>query len=188
MTLALAEKALVSLSDPLLVSDELHFSNRTGVKKVALSAGIHRQTWISGYPIFVDIQIDNQSNKSVKKVELQLERTTTYHSQPAPATIQGAVESLRIPDQIHKEVLAKEDVSHGLHGIVPVLLDFRTYQMDLPRGLVSIEMGKHIERRQLVLLLVPGLPPTCHATLILIFLEVRTLTCLKADSLGSDSF
>ena len=141
MTSFLAEKALVNLSEPLLVTDEMRVSHRLGAQHIILSAGIHRQTWISGYPIFVDIQINSPKGKTVRNIELQLEKTTTYHSQPAPATRMGLVESLRLPDHIQREVIARKEVSTGLRGILPITLDYRTYEMDLPSGLVSISMG-----------------------------------------------
>lgn len=143
----------MSLSDPLLVSDEMQTSYRRSAQKVVLSAGIHRQTWISGYPIFVDVQVDSRGSKAVRKIELQLEKTTTFHDHPAPATTNGAVDLLRVPDHIHKEIILKKDVSDGLRSIVPILQDFKTYQMDIPVGLVSIEMGQGVLSSYICLLL-----------------------------------
>lgn len=132
-----AEKVLVTLSNPLRVTDEIHFSHRLGARKIVLSAGIHRQTWIAGYPIFVDLQLDNQSGKTIQKVELQLEKVTTYNALPAPTTNQGAVlGSLRIPDGVQRELVLRKDVSEGLKAILPLYQDFRTCQMELPWGLV----------------------------------------------------
>ena len=142
LTILLAEKALVNLSSPLTVADEMRFSSRQGVRVVALAAGIHRQTWIGGYPIFVDVQVDNRSENTVRKIELQIEKTTTFHDHSAPSDGHGRAESLRLPDQILKEVVASKVVSSGLRGIVPISKDLSTYHMDLPTGLLSIETGR----------------------------------------------
>ncbi len=120
----------------------MRFSSRQGVRVVALAAGIHRQTWIGGYPIFVDIQVDNRSESTVRKIELQIEKTTTFHDHSAPCDGQGRAESLRLPDHIHKEVVASKVVSSGLRGILPISKNLATYHMDLPTGLLSIETGR----------------------------------------------
>ena len=142
MTSLLAEKALVNLASPLTVADEMHISQRQGLQKIILSAGVHRQTWIGGYPIFVDVHIDNRSARSIKKIELQLEKTTTFHSHSAPCNDQGMAGMLRLPNLIQKEIIAKKDVSNGLRSILPISQDLATYQMDLPVGSLSIETGR----------------------------------------------
>ena len=109
---------------------------------VALAAGIHRQTWIGGYPIFVDVQVDNRSESTVRRIELQVEKTTTFHDHCAPSDGHGRSGSLRLPDHIHKEVLATKVVSTGLRGILPISKNLATYHMDLPTGLLSIETGR----------------------------------------------
>jgi hypothetical protein len=69
-----AEKALRSLPSPLTVSDEQSFS-RTGLLETAkMTAGLHRQVWVSGSSIFVDVHIANGSRKPIKKLDLSLER------------------------------------------------------------------------------------------------------------------
>jgi hypothetical protein len=69
-----AEKALRSLPSPLTASDEQSFS-RTGLLETAkMTAGLHRQVWVSGSSIFVDIHIANGSRKPIKKLDLSLER------------------------------------------------------------------------------------------------------------------
>lgn len=91
--------------------------------------------------VFVDLHIDNKSDKTIKKIELQLEKTTTFHKHPAPSTSGGPAEALRLPDYIHKETLCRKEVSVGFKGVRPNSQDYRTCQMDLPTGLVSIETG-----------------------------------------------
>jgi hypothetical protein len=70
----LAEKALMSLPSPLTVSDE-YFRHKDGpCENVKVTAGIHRQVWVAGTNIFVDVRIANNQKKSIKRLELQLER------------------------------------------------------------------------------------------------------------------
>jgi hypothetical protein len=69
-----AEKALMSLPSPLTVSDE-YIRYRDGpTENVKVTAGLHRQVWVSGTNIFVDIKIANNAKKPIKRLELHLER------------------------------------------------------------------------------------------------------------------
>lgn len=116
-------------------------SKRYNTQTVKLTAGLHRQTWISGYLIFVDMQIDNKSSKAVKKVELQLEKTTLFHNYPAPSTSAGSADVLRLPDHRQTEIVVRKDLADGFQGVPSLSQDFRTCQLELPMGLVSIETG-----------------------------------------------
>ncbi|KAI4177038.1 MAG: hypothetical protein LQ343_000518 [Gyalolechia ehrenbergii] len=69
------EKALVNLPNPLVVTDEVQSSHRGSLQTVVLTAGVHRQTWISGYPLFVDVRI---SNRGVK-IRPQTKRESGIH-------------------------------------------------------------------------------------------------------------
>ena len=72
--ITLAEKALMSLPSPLTATDTFSMRRSNGLENVTLRAGLHRQVWVSGTSVFVDVCVENNSRKSVKKVELQLER------------------------------------------------------------------------------------------------------------------
>lgn len=69
-----AEKALVSLPSPLTASDEWMKARDTTLDIVRITAGLHRQVWVSGTSIYVDVHIANNSRKAIKRIELQLER------------------------------------------------------------------------------------------------------------------
>ena len=120
-------------------------SKRPNAQTVKLTAGLHRQTWISGYLIFVDMHIDNKSSKAVKKVELQLERTTLFHSYPTPSTNAGSANVLRLPDHRQTEVVVRKDLADGFQGVPSLSQDLRTCQLELPTGLVSIETGVYFQ-------------------------------------------
>lgn len=138
---AAAEKALVNLSSPLVAVDEMPTSKRFNTQTVKLTAGLHRQTWISGYPVFVDMHIENKSSRDVKKVELQLEKTTLFHNYPAPSTNARSADVLRLPDYRQIEIVVRKDLADGFQGVHSLSQDFRTCQLELPTGLVSIETG-----------------------------------------------
>lgn len=131
----------MNLSNPLVVYDGIQLLPRDSTQKIMLTAGLHRQTWISGYLVFVDIHISNQSSKTVKKIELQLEKTTTFHKYSAPSTTKGAGDLLRLPDSRRKELVARKEVRDGFRCIRAQSQDSMTCQMELPTGLVSIETG-----------------------------------------------
>lgn len=116
-------------------------SKRCSTQTVKLTAGIHRQTWISGYLIFVDVHIDNKSSKAVKRVELQLEKTTLFHTYPAASTDAGSADVLRLPDHRQTEIVVRKDLAGGFQGVPSLSHDFRTCQLELPTGLVSVETG-----------------------------------------------
>ena len=87
------------------------------------------------------MHIVNRSSKDVKKVELQLEKTTQFHDYAAPSTSAGLADVLRLPDHRHTEIVVKKDLGDGFRGVQSLSEDFRTCQLALPTGLVSIETG-----------------------------------------------
>jgi hypothetical protein len=57
-----AEKALMSLPSPLTASDEWVKPRETTIEVVRVTAGLHRQVWVSGTSIYVDVHVANNSN------------------------------------------------------------------------------------------------------------------------------
>lgn len=80
-----AEKALMSLPSPLTASDEWIKIRDTTLDVVKVTAGLHRQVWVSGTSIYVDVHIANNSRKAIKKIELQLERDILCYKHVCPA-------------------------------------------------------------------------------------------------------
>jgi hypothetical protein len=64
----------MSLPSPLTASDEWIKPRESSVEIVRVTAGLHRQVWVSGTSIYVDVHISNNSRKMIKKIDLQLER------------------------------------------------------------------------------------------------------------------
>ena len=140
----LAEKVLVNLPSPSTASEELNFSNTDSPLPIRLTAGLHRQTWISGYTLFVDIQVDNRSNRDVNKIEVSLEKTTLIYSFPPPSTKVGAAETFRVPDRCERSLVAKS-VLKGARDIVPAHTEVtRTQRLEVPTGLVSVDTGRDL--------------------------------------------
>lgn len=64
----------MSLPSPLTASDEWVKARDTAIDVVKVTAGLHRQVWVSGTSIYIDVHIVNHSRKAIRKIELQLER------------------------------------------------------------------------------------------------------------------
>ncbi|KAL8992709.1 MAG: hypothetical protein Q9188_007519 [Gyalolechia gomerana] len=134
------EKALVNLPNPLVVTDEVQSSHRGSLETVVLTAGVHRQTWISGYPLFVDVRISNRGVKIVRKVELQLERSTFVYAHAAPSDEEGIGDTLRLPDRCEKEIIFKALCPRW--QILGQSSDMKTCGLFVPSGLVSVDAGR----------------------------------------------
>ncbi|KAI4138505.1 MAG: hypothetical protein L6R39_006755 [Caloplaca ligustica] len=135
-----AEKALVNLPNPLVVTDEVQSSHRGSLETVILTAGVHRQTWISGYPLFVDVRIQNRGSKAVRKVGLQLEKSTFVFAHAAPSADTGLGDTLRLPDRCDKEVIYKA-ICPGWQ-VAGQSYDLKTCSLFIPSGLVSVDAGR----------------------------------------------
>jgi hypothetical protein len=56
---------------------------------VKVTAGLHRQVWVSGTSIFVDVHIANGLKKPIKRLELQLERDILCYRHVRPYSYQS---------------------------------------------------------------------------------------------------
>lgn len=93
------------------------------------------------------MHIENKSSKDVKKVEVQLEKTTLFHNYPAPSTNAGSADVLRLPDHRQTEIVVSKDLADGFQGVRSLSQVFGTCQLELPTGLVSIETGVYFQLR-----------------------------------------
>ena len=143
------EKALASLPDPLLASDAVSIANNGQIDTCKLTAGLHRQTWVDGAAIFVDIHIANNTSKSVKKVEVQVEKSTLWYSHAAAGTVEKSASHLRLPKKTDKEFIASSITkkSREWDGVAPHASEVRTCNVDVPRGHVTISTGRYFEVR-----------------------------------------
>ena len=144
------EKALMSLPSPLTASDEYVRHSATGVETIKVTAGLHRQVWVSGTSIFVDVHVANSSKKFIKRLELQLERDILFYKHSAASTLEKSASQARIFDSNEKAILAKATLKQGhfgWNGVPAYSSDLRTCDMELPRGHATVRCGKFFEVR-----------------------------------------
>ncbi|KEQ75429.1 hypothetical protein M436DRAFT_40981, partial [Aureobasidium namibiae CBS 147.97] len=153
------EKALRSLPSPLTASDEQSFS-RTGLLETAkLTAGLHRQVWVSGSSIFVDVHIANGSRKTIKKLDLSLERDILCYRHAAAATLEQSASQARIFESNERSILSKHSMKQGAHGWSGVEAYgsvTRTCDLEIPRGHVTVKCGNYFEVRYFLNITVGG--------------------------------
>ncbi|KAF2837967.1 hypothetical protein M501DRAFT_912549, partial [Patellaria atrata CBS 101060] len=147
------EKALMSLPSPLTASDEWIKQRDSSQETIRLTAGLHRQVWVSGTCIFIDIHIANHSRKSVKKLELQLERDILTYKHAAASTLQKSASQARIFDSNERSIITRQVTKSGTNGwsgVSPHSNDIRTCDLDLPRGHATVKCGKYFEVRYFI--------------------------------------
>ncbi|KAL6709321.1 hypothetical protein ACN47E_001728 [Coniothyrium glycines] len=145
-----AEKALMSLPSPLTASDEWIKPRESTIDTVRVTAGLHRQVWVSGTCIYVDVHIVNNSQKTVKRIELQLERDILCYKHVAASTMEKSAGQARIFDSNERSILSKSLVkpgSAGWHGVSKHQTHIRTCSLDVPRGHATVKCGKYFEVR-----------------------------------------
>ncbi|OAL27427.1 hypothetical protein AYO22_03702 [Fonsecaea multimorphosa] len=146
------EKALASLASPLLAADTLYLAREPDIQTVKLTAGLHRQTWVNGSLIFIDVHIANNTAKSVKKIEVQLEKTTLWYTHAPAGTAEKSANYLRLPKRTDAEVVSGTTLkkSSTWKGVPSHSSDVRTVELEAPRGHVTISTGRYFEVRYFV--------------------------------------
>ena len=144
------EKALTSLPSPLTASDELPLHRGGSHESLKLTAGLHRQVWVSGGSVFVDIHIANKTRRLVKRLDLTLERDVLSYRHAPAATREKSASQARIFESNDQTVVAR--VSHrqagnGWGGIDPHTSETRTCDLEVPRGHATVKCGKYFEVR-----------------------------------------
>ncbi|KAL2397046.1 hypothetical protein ABEF95_011896 [Exophiala dermatitidis] len=146
------EKALASLPSPLLAADTLYLMHGTETQTVKLTAGLHRQTWVNGAMIFIDVHIVNNTSKSIKKIEVQLEKTTLWYTHAPAGTIEKSANHLRLPRRTDTEIVSGSTFKKGTSwkGVPSHTSEVRTIELEAPRGHVTISTGRYFEVRYFV--------------------------------------
>lgn len=146
------EKALASLPSPLLAADTLYLTHEPDIQTVKLTAGLHRQTWVNGAAIFIDVHIVNNTAKSIKKVEVQLEKTTLWYTHAPAGTVEKTANHLRLPKRTDTEVVSGLTIKKGSSwkGVLSRSSEVRTIELEAPRGHVTISTGRYFEVRYFV--------------------------------------
>ena len=143
------EKVLSSLPNAMLASDQLSLPHGTGRETTKLTAGLHRQTWVNGAMIFVDVHIMNNSSINIKNIEIQLEKTTLWYSHAPAGTTERSATHLRLPKRSDNEVACSSIIkkSKEWKGVPPSISEVCTCDLEIPRGQVTISTGRYLEVR-----------------------------------------
>jgi hypothetical protein len=143
------EKALSSLPTPLLATEQLSIPHGIATRNIKLTAGLHRQTWVNGAMIFVDVHIMNNSPKTLKKIEVQLEKTTLWYSHAAAGTSEKSATHLRLPKRSDNEIVCASITkkSKDWKGVPSNTSEVRTCNLEVPREHVTISTGRYFEVR-----------------------------------------
>ncbi|KAL9114888.1 MAG: hypothetical protein Q9227_001131 [Pyrenula ochraceoflavens] len=166
------EKALASLPHPLLAADSASLPlTMLGPKIIGsmhhpiikLTAGLHRQIWVSGTQIFVDLHVVNgHPSKYLTKIDLSLEKSTMLYLHAAAGTAQKSASHLRLPSRTDSEIVAraihKANTSSAIsrscstspewRGVPPSGgTEIRTLAIEAPRNCVTVSSGRYFEVR-----------------------------------------
>nr|OQO27784.1 hypothetical protein B0A51_05842 [Rachicladosporium sp. CCFEE 5018] len=143
------ERALISLPSPLTATDELVISRWNASELLTMTAGLHRQIWVSGSSLFVDLHIANRTRKTVKRIEMHLERNVLCYKHGPAETPAKSHSQTRIFDSNDKLILAKSKEEHSEHwtGVSPYTSTTRTCELEIPRGHATVRCGKYFEVR-----------------------------------------
>ncbi|KAL5113914.1 hypothetical protein ACEQ8H_008197 [Pleosporales sp. CAS-2024a] len=165
------EKALMSLPSPLTASDEWIKPRETTLEAVRVTAGLHRQVWVSGTSIYVDVHVANNSRKTIKKIELQLERDILCYKHAAASTMEKSASQARIFDSNERSTLSRTTIRQGTagwHGVPAHQTHMRTCDLELPRGLATVKCGKYFEVRYFLNVIVSS----AHTKLVVVQLPI----------------
>ncbi|GAA5928775.1 hypothetical protein JCM10213_002553 [Rhodosporidiobolus nylandii] len=131
-----------------------------GSGKVSLKASMHRETWVAGQRCYVDVRVENESNKKIKTLTLALIRTTSIYRPGADGT----------PSQTQstRKKIAEETLEMGKKGTKGVTAkgswmgvdagesaDF-SHSLLVPSDALSIPRGRHVEVAYLIKVSVSG--------------------------------
>ena len=175
------EKALSSLPSPLLATDNLTVGQSPEMQSVRITAGLHRQTWVNGSVIFVDVHVINQSSKTIKKIEIQLEKTTLWYSHAAAGTIEKSASHLRLPKRSDTDIASSMALKKGKDwpGVAPQSSEVRTCPLDVPRGHVTISTGRYFEIRYFINVIVSiSMFKSCAVQLPVTLIHINSLDIL----------
>ena len=171
------EKALTSLANPLTATDEMVLPRTNGFERIKLTAGLHRQVWVSGSTLFVDVHVLNKTHKHVKRLDLSLERDILCYKHAAAATRERSANQARVFESNHQSVIATDTLrvgSNGWNGIEPHASETRTCVLELPRGHATVKCGKYFEVRYFLTVttsLSSGKPVSVQLPIILVHMN-----------------
>lgn len=141
---------LVDLPKPLVACDAIRYTRAGTLDELGLRASVRRATWTSGAPLYADVHVSNGTTKTVKSVELLLEKVTSIFHRSAPGTGTGTgTGDLRLPDSTEKQIVARRRTKASSSasdntawpGLLPHSQEEWTCALDVPTRLVTVETG-----------------------------------------------
>jgi Arrestin (or S-antigen), C-terminal domain len=175
------EKALASLASPLLAADSLTMSHAAELHTVKLTAGLHRQTWVNGGKVFVDVHVVNSTPRTMKKIEIQLEKITLWYSHAAAGTAEKSATHLRLPKRSDAEVVSTTAIrkSKEWKGVSAYTSEVRTCELEAPQSHVTISTGRYFEVRYFINVIVSiSMFKSCAVQLPVTLIHMNSLDIL----------
>lgn len=136
---------------------------------------LSHQTWVSGEVLFFDVEVYNSTEKSIKKVELQLVRTTTLHS-----SSHADLAAKELSTESTSEILAKwlwKKGEDGWCGIAPHTQAAKIWNPIVPAGQATMNTHRFQVRYSLNILVPCTFSKTASVQI--------PITVISPNSLGS---
>lgn len=104
---------------------------------------------MNGATAFIDVHIANCTANTIKRLEVQLEKTVLHYAHAAASTAESNASHLRLPNRTEREILSKTSFKKGKawDGVRPNSSEVRTCEIGVPRGHVTISTGRYFEVR-----------------------------------------
>lgn len=125
--------ALASAARPILARNAPHGSSEA----IDLVAALHRQTWVAGQRVYLDISARNNSDTAVEHLSIALVRTERIRRDSG----ESHEETLRASESLD----ARSAAPHWWKGIAPHAEHHFSHAFVLPESEVSIPHGRHVD-------------------------------------------
>ncbi|SJX62458.1 uncharacterized protein SRS1_13308 [Sporisorium reilianum f. sp. reilianum] len=135
-----------------------------GSGKVHLMASLHRNTWVAGQRVYINIGIHNETSKKINGMTLALMRTVTLYKPRPELDLDGGQAARREPDvdacqtSTTRKKIAEEELEMGQKGsrgvvtargwwtgVDPGQRVESSHSMHIPADALSISRGRHVE-------------------------------------------
>ncbi|KAI9806325.1 MAG: hypothetical protein M1825_006440 [Sarcosagium campestre] len=145
------DKALVSLPSPLMATDEKAFERAGILEAIRVTAGMHRQNWVSGTRAFVDVKMRNFSQKNIRRIDISLERCIIFYEHQPVSTSHVTATHLRRSKEQSIKVIGQSKYKAApdsvWKGVEPRSSGTLTCEIVIPEGNLSVRAGRFFEVR-----------------------------------------
>ncbi|GAC93113.1 hypothetical protein PHSY_000675 [Pseudozyma hubeiensis SY62] len=134
-----------------------------GSGKVQLMASLHRNTWVAGQRVYINVGVQNDTSKKINGMTLSLIRTVTLYKPRPELNVSGAAARRDLdPDACQtsttRKKIAEEELEMGQKGSRGVVTARgwwtgveagqrveSTHYMQIPADALSVSRGRHVE-------------------------------------------